>query len=236
MLGSRSRTAASLLGAIALLAGSVLHAEEDTSRGEFWPEVDAYHSLGDRSRLFLLATISKNREVDFAEGMVGAHVDFFLKPLARPWLRDSPDAIKRRFFAFRLGYRYARDLDDREEYEEHRILFETTGRFPLRRFLLINRNRLDLRDLHGEWSWRYRNRTRLERDLPLGSRTFTPYAMFEIGYDSRYDAWNRQRYFVGVEWPAGGRSILDTYYCRQDDSRSSIAHVNAFGLALNLFF
>ena len=60
--------------------------------------------------------------------------------------------------------------------------------------------------------------------------------MAEFFYDSRYDAWNRQRYFVGIEWPLVRRSILDTYYCRQNDSRSSIAHVDAFGLALNLFF
>ncbi len=228
--------AAFLAGATVLLAAAPLQAQEDTTRDEFWPEVDAYWTLSDRSRLFLLATLARNREVDFAEGMVGGHVDFFLKPLARQRLRDTPDVIKRRYLAFRLGYRYAWDLDDRDEYEEHRILFETTGRYPLERFLLINRNRLDVRDLDGAWSWRYRNRTRLERDIPLGSRAVTPYAMVEFSYDSRYDAWNRQRYFGGIEWPVGGKSILDTYYCRQDDSRSSVGHVNAFGLALNLFF
>lgn len=167
--------------------------------------------------------------------MLGGHVDFFLKPLARPRLRHTPDVFKRRFFAFRLGYRYAWDLDDRDEYEEHRILLETTGRYPLERFMLINRNRLDVRDLNGAWSWRYRNRTRLERDVPLGSRAATPYVMAEFFYDGRYDAWNRQRYFAGIEWPVGGKSVLDTYYCRQNDSRFSVAHVNAFGLALSLF-
>lgn len=154
----------------------------------------------------------------------------------RSWLQETPDAIKRRFFAFRLGYRYGWDLKGREEYEEHRILLENTARFPLGRLVLVNRNRLDVRDLNGTWSWRYRNRTRLEGEIPLGSRAATPYVMAEFFYDSRYDEWNRQRYFAGIEWPMGGKSILDTYYSRQNDSRSSVAHVNAFGLALSLFF
>jgi Protein of unknown function (DUF2490) len=155
----------------------------------------------------------------------------------RPRLRHTPEAIKRRFFALRLGYRYGWNLNDPSEYEEHRILFEATARYPLvEHLMLINRNRLDVRNLNGEWSWRYRNRTRLEREIPLGSRAATPYAMVEFFYDDRYDVWNRQRYCAGIEWPVGGKSIIDTYYCRQDDSRSTIAHVNAFGLALSLFF
>lgn len=235
--GALIRTTASVLCALALLASVPLRAQEDTTRDEFWPEVDAYVKLTDRTRLFFLGTVARNREVDFAEGMVGAHLDVFLAPLGRPWLRHTPDVQKRRYLTFRAGYRYAWDLDDREEYEEHRILFEATARFPpIGRFLAINRNRLDLRDVNGEWSWRYRNRTRLEREIALGTRAVTPYLMAEFFYDSRYDAWNRQRYFAGIEWPLGGGGILDTYYCRQNDSHSSVAHVNAFGLALNVFF
>jgi hypothetical protein len=30
--------------------------------------------------------------------------------------------------------------------------------------------------------------------------------------------------------------MLDTYYMRQNDKRSQPAHVNAMGLALNVFF
>ena len=60
--------------------------------------------------------------------------------------------------------------------------------------------------------------------------------MAEFFYDSRCDAWSRQRYSFGVEWPIGKTPILDTYYSRQNDSRSSIAHVNAVGVVLTLFF
>jgi hypothetical protein len=226
-----------VLGALAFLAVAPLSAQEDDTRGEWWPEVDAYVNLSDHSRLYLLATVARNRAEDFGEGMLGAHVDLFLKPIGRPWLLHTPDVVKHHYLTFRAGYRYAWDLSDRSEYQEHRGLLEVTLRYqPVERFVFVNRSRLDLRDLNGEGSWRYRNRSRLERDLPLGSRVATPYLMAEFYYDSRYDRWNRQRYYVGIEWPIGATSILDSYYCRQDDSRSSIAHVNAVGLAFNLYF
>jgi len=233
----RLRIAASLLGATVLLSTAPLRAQEDTTRDEFWPEVDAYWTLTDRSRLFLLATIARNREVDFAEGMVGGHVDFFLKPLARPWLRDTPDAVKRRFFAFRLGYRYGWDLHDPEEYEEHRILLETTGRAPpVERFVLINR--ISPR------------RPRPERRVVVAiPQPHAAGAGHPPGLARRHPLCHGRvllrRPLRRVEPPAllqrnrvaGGRQVYsDTYYCRQNDSRSSIAHVDAFGLALNLFF
>ena len=233
----RVKTLALAAVLVALASPPPARAQDDVTRGELWPEVDAFVGLGERSRLFFLATVSRNAEENLQEAMVGGHVDFFLKPRLRKTLARSPDAIKRHYLAFRAGYRYSWDMHDGTGFQEHRGIFEITGRAPLGGgFLLVNRNRLDLRDVNGEGSWRYRNRMRLERDIALGSRAATPYAMVEFGYDSRYDAWNRQRYFAGIEWPIGKTPVLDTYYCRQNDSRSSIAHVNAFGLAFNLFF
>jgi len=226
-----------LLGVLAILLAAPLEAQDGGSRWEAWPEVDAYVRLGQRSRLFFLATSSRNRNEDLRDGMVGVHADRFVKPFRRPWLARSPDAVRRHYLTFRAGYRYAWDMTGRSGYREHRMLLEGTARYrPVRGFGFVNRNRLDVRDVNGEWSWRYRNRSRLERDLGVGSRVATPYVMAEFYYDSRYDAWNRQRYFVGVEWPIGTTPVLDTYYCRQDDSRSGVAHVDAVGLALNLYF
>jgi hypothetical protein len=145
--------------------------------------------------------------------------------------------LKSRHLAFRVGYRYGWDRTEPREYEEHRVVLEATGRFPGPwRSVLADRSRVDLRDVDGVRSGRFRNRLRLEHDVALGRRTLTPYAMAEVFYDSRYDAWTRQRYQLGVEWTLVGRSVVDTFYCRQDDSRSSVAHVNAAGLALNFYF
>jgi hypothetical protein len=225
------------LGVLAFFLAAPSSAQEDRTRWESWPEVDAYVGLNERSRLFLLATSSRNRGEDLREGMLGAHADLFLKPFRRPWLVNTPDAVKRHYLTLRAGYRYAWDMAGSSGYWEHRVLLEGTARFrAVHRLVFINRNRLEVRDVNGDWSWRYRNRSRLERDLKLGSRVATPYLMAEFYFDSRYHAWNRQRYFFGVEWPIGAMPVLDSYYCRQNDSQSSVAHVNAVGLALNLYF
>jgi len=210
----------------------------DDTKPDAWPEVDAFVGLNDRSRLLLSVAGSRSRQESYTDLTLGAHIDIFLKPISRPWLRGTPDIEKRRYLFFRIGYRYGQGLgDDADAYREHRILLETTGRAYLPgRLVALNRNRFDLRDLQGEDSWRYRNRTRLEREFPAWSRSVTTYAMAELFYDSRYESWTRKRYYAGVEWPLGRSSVVDTYYCRQDDSQPSSADVNAFGLALNLFF
>jgi hypothetical protein len=223
--------------ALAALGSTTTRADDDT-RNEFWPELDAYVRLNDRTRLFFLASVSRAREADYTEGMVGGHVDLALKPLLRHPLRETPDVLKHRYLSFRAGYRYAWDLDGgADAYREHRGIFEATVRIPLPAHVtLLDRNRFDLRNVNGETSWRYRNRVRVERDWPAWSGVVTPYAMVDLFYDSRYDAWTRQRYVAGIEWPLAKSAILDTSYTRQDDARGSPAHVNAFGLALNLFF
>jgi hypothetical protein len=123
----------------------------DDTRNEFWPELDAYVQLSDRTRLFFLASLTNARESKYREMMVGGHVDVAVKPI-RSSLRHTPDVLKRRYLSMRAGYR------------------------------------------------------------------------------------TRERYFAGIEWPIGKTAVLDSYYVRQDDSRSSPAHVNALGLAFNLFF
>ena len=222
---------------LSVAAAGSAHAQDET-RDEFWPELDAYIGLSDQSRLMLLASETRNGEVDLREGTLGIHVDFFAKPFARPWLRHHPDVVKQRYLTFRAGYRYSWDIrDGADGYEEHRWLAEGTGRLPpWGRFTLINRSRFEHRDVNDKSSWRYRNRTRVEGEISISARTMTPYLMAEFYYDSRYDDWNKQRYYAGVDWPIFTKGVLDTYYCRQNDSRSSIAHVNALGVTLSWHF
>jgi hypothetical protein len=101
---------------------------------------------------------------------------------------------------------------------------------------LIDRNRLDLRWVNGNFSWRYRNRLTLERHFKIGEkRALTPYASGELFYDSRFDAWNRSRLRAGLQTTLSRTIMVDGYYVRQDDSRSSPRLINAVGVVLNLF-
>jgi hypothetical protein len=95
----------------------------------------------------------------------------------------------------------------------------------------------DLRFIGGQpFSTRYRNKLQLERDFSFGSLVFTPYLNGQLYYNTRYDVWNRNRYSAGVEVAAGQHLVLETYYLRQNDSRSSTPCVNAVGLTFNLYF
>lgn len=221
---------------VALVWCAPARAQDDT-RDDFWPEVDGYYGLGDRARLMLMASGDRSQEADLHQATVGAMFDYFAKPFARHWLKERPDAEKKHYLTFRAGYRYTWNLkDSARPYEENRLLIEGTGRVAEHRFFLLNRSRFEWRDINDSWSWRYRNRTRVEGDISMGKRAATPYLMAEFFYDSRNDEWNRQLYYVGVDWPVHRKAVLDTYYARQNDSVSSPAHVNALGLTLRLFF
>jgi hypothetical protein len=168
----------------------------------------------------------------------GAHIDFGLPPKIRIALRDI-DPSKMQYLSFRFGHRYNRTLHDNgDPFREHRPIVELTPRYLLpAKLLLTNRNRLDMRWVNGVYSWRYRPRLILEREFEVGEKgVLTPYTSGELYYDSRFDTWNRNRYAFGLQTTFNRYFIVDTYFMRQNDSRSSPNHVNAVGLALNLFF
>ena len=230
-----------LLSFLFLSAGvSTLKGQEPATRDEFWPEVDVYINVKPKFRLFLLGTISKSVEdgelfnAQSYEAQVGAHVDY----------------IPNEHVILRAGYRYGTSVGDNDDgFREHRILTEQTFKKLLPGSLLLSdRNRQDFRFISGDFSFRYRNRVTIEREVPLfKGRTITPYASGELFYDTRFNTWNRNRWSVGVQQSLRRgpllklllprrQVILDLYFTRQNDSRSSTPHVNALGAALAFHF
>jgi hypothetical protein len=214
--------------------------QEPTTRKEFWPEVDVYITVKPKVRLYLTGTISKSvedgelRNAQGYEGQIGVHVDY----------------IPNKHVILRTGYRYGTAVGSNSDpFKEHRLLTEQTLRKLLPGdFLLSDRNREDFRFVNGDFSFRYRNRVTLEREVHLlKGRTITPYVSAEAFYDTRYKTWNRNRFAVGVQQSLRRgplrkmllperQIILDLYYMRQNDSRSDIPHVNAIGAALAFYF
>ncbi len=237
----RRRCARLVLFLLGLLIGAqMVRAQEPATRKEFWPEVDVYINIKPKVRLYLLGTISKSVEdgelfnAQSYEAQVGAHVDY----------------IPNKHLILRAGYRYGTSVGDSDDgFREHRLLAEQTVRKMLPGdFLLSDRNRQDFRFLNGDFSFRYRNRLTIEREVPLfESRTITPYVSGEVFYDTRFGVWNRNRWAVGVQHSLRPgpllkmvlpkrQIILDLYYMRQNDSRSGSPHVNAFGASLAFHF
>lgn len=201
-----------------------------------WPEIDAYVKLNSDLRVsFFAATTREDGQGTSAE--VGPNIDFFLKPLAK--LKKITvfhlDQSKQRPLMLRLGYRYMPSTDGTTE---HRGIIEATARYPLiSGVLLSDRNRVDLRDLDREFSWRYRNRLSAERTVAIAGYHFTPYIRMEGYYDSRFQKWSRTAETFGLTFPVRKRCEIEPYYEHQNDtSSSSNRQVNAFGLAVSMYF
>jgi hypothetical protein len=221
-----------------------IRAQEPTTRNEVWPSIEVYVNVKPKVRLYLLGTVSKAVEdgelfnAQTYEAQIGAHVDY----------------IPNEHFILRAGYRYGRAVGNSDNgFREHRLLSEQILRKLLPGDLLLtDRNREDFRFISGDFSFRYRNRVMIEREfqvkLPfLRSRSIAPYVSGEISYDTRFDTWNRNRYAIGVVQSLRRGPILrqllpkrgiflDLYLMRQNDSRSSPAHVNALGAGLVFHF
>ena len=215
-------------------------AQEPTTRNEFWPEIDLYITVKPKVRLYFVGTVSKSiedgelRNAQGYEGQIGVHVDY----------------IPNEHVILRTGYRYGTAVGDSSEpFKEHRIVTEQTLRHLLPGdFILSDRNREDFRFVDGDFSFRYRNRVTLEREVHLfKGRNITPYVSAEAFYDTRYKTWNRNRFAVGVQQSLlrgplqklllhKRQIILDLYFMRQNDSRAEIRHVNAVGAALKFYF
>jgi len=216
----------------------VMPARAADNTREFVPEVNAFVKLSDQTRLFLLGDMTRNLTTDKTEGEVGAHLDFTLKPALRPHLSEA-DWVRDRYLWMRVGYVVLTSPDSRSSgsgAEERRGILEITGRVPLpNEVWLVNRGRVDLRDIQGESSQRYRYRLGIEREFIASGVAIVPYAQAEAFYDTRFNTWNRQLYQFEAEIELTKQWRIEPYYARQNDTRPSTAHVDRVGLVLKYY-
>jgi hypothetical protein len=220
-------------------------ATADTSN-QFWPELDAYFGLSERMRLYLMTTASRAEQTASQSGeasvqdmQLGAHLDVTLTPAFRRTLVEG-DWQRNRYLWMRIGYRYGRSLGDLEAadpYREHRGIFELTGRTPPLAGGLeyVSRFRWDSRDVNDVHSNRYRLRLQVEKSLSYDGRAVVPFVNAEAFYDTRYDAWIRERYQVGAEIQLNPRWRIEPSLAYQSDERATPARINALALALKYF-
>lgn len=232
-----ARSVVALAVAVSTLLAGVAPARAGDTQAQFLPELDAYLRLSARTRLFFLGSLSQNLSESTTDGAVGVHLDITLAPLLRRHLRDA-DWERERYLWIRIGYQLLGSLDGQENgFIENRGILEATARVPLPLDVwLVNRFRTDLRDLNGDFSARLRYRLGIEREFTLGGVALVPYARAEVFYDTRFGAWNRQRYQAGVEVELTEHWRIEPYYARQEDQRSSPAHLDQIGLILKTYW
>jgi len=222
---------------------------------EFWPEVDVFVKLSEETRLFLLGTITRAAETGTStEGTLGAHLDWFPAGLPSRLLEIAPGMEGRWSVWTRIGYQHINAWNSTTPSEDRGVLEATLRSEPLWQSIRVaNRSRLDLRAVGGETSWRYRNRSRIERTwalrggdartdallsfLPPGMfSAATPYWMIEFFWDSRDSAWSRRYQQCGVEFELAGNRTIDVFLARQDDLRQAGSKIQIGGVALTLRF
>jgi len=206
---------------------------------QFWPEVSTFLKLNDQMRFYFLATTVKETR-ESTEGEFGPNFDFYIKPLRKKhiaWSMLHLDESKSRLVTVRVGYRYIHPYTG-DAPTEHRGVLEVTARHDLPGGLLLSdRNRMDLRSVGGEYSWRYRNRLTIEREFSIGRFKPSPYIRGEVYYDSRYDKWSRTALIAGSTFPINRHLELEGYFEHQNDSGGSPNRtVNAVGAVVNLYF
>jgi hypothetical protein len=214
--------AGAVLSFIVFLAGSqrVVAASD-----QFWPELDTWVRLSDPAQLLFI--VSGNRDADSGDktdGKYGVYLDYRL---------NEPIAL-------RAGYVFQRNLAEapgEQDTSENRLVFDFNYRWRIgERGQLVDRVRLDLRDMEGETSYRIRNRIKYAQEVKLTHATFSPYASIEAYYDSRFDTIARFRTEAGATVPFARWFVGDFYLGWQHDTQPKDKKIAALGVTLNLKF
>ena len=137
-------------------------------------------------------------------------------------------------WSYRVGARYIGTSQDSSNNGEYRGVIDAQYKKTFAdEWALINRSRIDLRWVEGKpFSHRLRDRIMLERKSSIAGHQFSPYASYEIYYDSRYDRLQCHRSRVGVTVPLGHTVTLDGYYGRTDQVYPASSTVETVGIAL----
>lgn len=217
-----------------VLVAPVLAGEMQT---ELVPEINAFVKLSTTTRLFFRADLTRNLSEDTTDGAIGVNLDVTIKPIFRRDLHEA-DWERNRYLWFRIGYQLSGNLNGEGwGSTEDRGIIEATGRAPLPLiFWVVNRLRVDLRYMETDFSARFRERLGIERQVVAFGVITVPYAEAEVSYDTRYDAWNQQRYQAGAEIGLNEHWRIEPYYARQENQRASPAHLNVVGFIVKSYW
>jgi uncharacterized protein DUF2490 len=231
--GRRTFLAASVLLVLSLHASAPA---QDSTAGEFWPQIQGHLQLPANYRMLLEAGLKNGEEFGYQQLNLGAGIGRQWKVIGREHLINI-DPDKEHYFLAGAGYERVQTLTSGATSEENRLVLQGLFNFRLTsRLLLQDRNRIEFRWVNGVNSTRYRNYQFGQYDFKIHQFRFSPYASAEEFYTTQYSSWNEAQYAAGIEWPYRRLLMLQTYYLRQNCSTCNPGHVNVAGLTLNLFF
>lgn len=238
------RGRAFLLAVLALVAGAgPAHTQDSVQTAtQFWPELDVFARLTGDARLYFLVApvqgVEDGQRGDIADLQIGGFLEVGLMPFGpRRAARARYDGDNRmKYFRLRTGVEYLSPPGDPKT--EWRSVTELRPRMPLPADILLElRDRLELRWIDGDFSWRNRVRLWAEREFHLGPVTLVPYGSAEPYWDSRYDAWTRVRYQLGTVVPVARWLVPEVNYTRDDDDVEGVESItHALNVIVTLYF
>lgn len=241
MRAIRNRVCGALGSLLTLVCASLTFAApaDAADTTEFWPEINGFVQLNERSRAFLDAAYALGKESDVKSGNLAAFLDVSVKPIAR-MRRDllTDDWQRNKYLWARVGYDRIFEATDSAGVEvvENRGVVALHGRVPLPASVwLETRTRADFRSIGGEYSNRYRLRLDLSREFAIRDRAVVPYGNFEWFYDTRYDDWARTLLTLGAEVTMTDRFRWEVYVARQADRVPDEKDLDALGIVLKWY-
>lgn len=212
---------------------------------EFWPEINAYIGIDERSRLMLSAAATRAMEGQWTPGNASTqnaqftlNYDYTLAPILR---RDVPRAewSKNRLLWARLGFEYGTSGSSGDDsFRSYSGTVELNSRYPTPGNLwLTSRLRVDFRDVNADSSQRYRVRVGGEWDTAVAEHPVTPYSSLEFIYDTRYDKWSRMTLKAGLETPIAEHWRVEPYLSLQfNKPDDELDRVLGIGLTFKVYF
>jgi hypothetical protein len=242
----RSRRLACRAGAAALLSlcAGMADAGNDLSFTEFWPKIDVYYNIDERSRLLFTAAGTRATEGSAAQNTLRledaqftVNFDYTLEPILR---KDVPQGewSKNRLLWARLGLDYGTSLSGgSDSYRSYTGLLELNSRLPVGEDTwLTSRLRADFRDINGEPSQRYRVRIGAVGSAMAFEHPYAPYGEVEVMYDTRYDRWSRTVLKAGFETPIDASWRVEPYVGLQlNKPYDELSRVLGFGLTFKVY-
>ena len=199
----------------------------------FWSQVDTYVGLTPSIDFMFLAAGSPGRDGTHPELVLGPNLNIALWNFLTHLNTKNPERNK--YLTFGVGYRYVKNLYGPST-DQNVGIVELTPRFPLPfGFQLGDRNRIDLRGLPRQFTWRYRNRVTLSHSVAVKKFITTPYGQIEVFYDCKTGAWTHYAYRFGTVTRVRPSVEIDTWYRREEPITNAVRAANAAGVKLLLF-
>lgn len=239
----RSRRLAGQAGTAAWLSlcAGMASAGSSLNASEFWPEFDVYYSIDEHTRALFTVAAARATEGSIDAGhatlqdvQFTANLDFTLAPFLR---RNVPQAewLTHRLFWARVGLDYGSSgHTGASDYRSYTLLGELNSRYAISDDAwLKSRLRVDLRNINGVPSQRYRARVGAEWAATAFEHRFSPYADVEVLYDTRYSRWSRTVLKSGFETATAAEWRVEPYFALQLNKPTEVAS-RVFGLGLTL--